>query len=276
MGQQYSVLISVYEKEFPEYLRAALQSILKQTLPPFEIILVCDGPLTIGLEQILEEFSQYVKLVRLPENVGLGKALAVGVQYCSCEWIARMDSDDIAANTRCEKQMRYVKQHPEVDILSGALAEFAGNALNEEEAEKNLISIKNVPETDKEIAKYIKFRNPINHPCVIFRRQKVIEAGNYQSCYRFEDYDLWVRMYIKQCVFANLNDVILYMRVNDMHRRRGGICYAKGIIQFWTKMYRRKMISGPQYIFAVVARIIVSLLPNRIRKTIYDRKLRKH
>ena len=274
--QRYSVLMSVYEKESPKYLRAALQSILKQTLPPYEIILVCDGPLTTGLEQILDEFSQDITLVRLSENNGLGKALAEGLHHCSCEWIARMDSDDISASGRCEKQLRYIQQHPEVDILSGTLAEFAGNALDEKEAERNILAVKRVPETNQKVAEYIKFRNPINHPCVMFRRQKVMEAGNYQPCHLFEDYDLWIRMYKRNCVFANLDDTILYMRVNEMHRRRGGLRYAKEIFAFWTKMYRRKIISAPQYICVVAARVIVSLLPNYIRKVVYDRKLRDH
>lgn len=187
-----------------------------------------------------------------------------------------MDSDDISASGRCEKQLRYIQQHPEVDILSGTLAEFAGNALDEKEAERNILAVKRVPETNQKVAEYIKFRNPINHPCVMFRRQKVMEAGNYQPCHLFEDYDLWIRMYKRNCVFANLDDTILYMRVNEMHRRRGGLRYAKEIFAFWTKMYRRKIISAPQYICVVAVRVIVSLLPNYIRKAVYDRKLRDH
>lgn len=276
MEQSYSVLMSVYEKERPEYLRAALQTILGQTLPPYEIILVCDGPLTVGLDLILNEFSKKVTLIRMSENNGLGKALAEGLKYCSCEWVARMDSDDLADSRRCEKQLRYVQEHPEVDILSGALAEFAGSALDEREAAQNILSVKYVPTTNEQIEKYIKYRNPMNHPCVMFRQKKVIEAGNYQSCYLFEDYDLWIRMYMKQCVFANLDDIMLYMRVNDMHRRRGGLGYAKAIVGFWTKMYHRKIISMPQYIYTIMLRITISILPNWIRKAIYDRNLRKN
>lgn len=276
MENRYSVLMSVYHKEKPEYLQAALISIWKQTLPPYEIVLVCDGPLTPELEQVIEQLQQQMSLetVRLPQNVGLGKALAEGLKHCSCEWIARMDSDDLAAADRCEQQIRYIREHPQVDILSGTLAEFAGEALSVEDAKQAVLSSKQVPVTNTEIQEYIKYRNPVNHPCVMFRRSKVLEAGNYQPCYLFEDYDLWLRMYLNRCIFANLPDTILYMRVNEMHKRRGGVKYAKAIIRFRTKMLRMGVISCPQYLYTTTARVAVSLLPNGIRKRIYDKRLR--
>lgn len=274
MEQSYSVLMSVYKKEYPAYLKAAIDSIINQTLPPYEIIMVCDGPLTKELEQVLQEYQYYLTLVRLKENVGLGNALAEGLRHCSCQWIARMDTDDIAVGERCEKQMKYLHQHPDVDILSGTLVEFIGEALNETEVAEAILSLKSLPLTHCEIEKYMKKRNPINHPCVMFRKEKVLEAGNYQPCCLFEDYDLWVRMYLKQCTFANLEDILLYMRVNEMHRRRGGWNYAKAIAVFWRRMYQRNVVSMPWAFGMMISRVVVSLLPNRIRKVIYDKKLR--
>ena len=187
-----------------------------------------------------------------------------------------MDSDDIAASDRCEKQMAYLQAHPEVDVLSGTIEEFQGNVGTEREARDFVLSIKTVPRTQEEVSSYIKMRNPVNHPCVMFRKSKVLAAGGYQPCPLFEDYDLWVRMYQNGCRFANLPDTLLYMRVNDMHRRRGGISYIKPLIHFWTGMYRRQMLSFSQYIFVLLSRVLVSLLPNGIRKMIYDKKLRNH
>ncbi|MFR5731884.1 MAG: glycosyltransferase [Clostridium sp.] len=109
MDKRYSVLMSVYKKERPEYLHAALKSMTGQSWRPSEIVLVCDGPLTTELEAVLKdaEFHSLLKTVRLEKNAGLGAALAKGLPECSCEWVARMDSDDIAASNRCEKQLRY-------------------------------------------------------------------------------------------------------------------------------------------------------------------------
>ncbi len=278
MDKHYSVLMSVYKREQPEYLEAALNSMIGQSWKPSEIVLVCDGPLTKDLETVLnrEVFRDVLKLVRLSENVGLGAALAKGLPECTCEWIARMDSDDISAFDRCEKQLKYLELHSETDVLSGTIAEFQGEAQTEAGARSCVVSTKYVPQTQEEIASYIKIRNPINHPCVMFRKTKALAAGGYQPCSLFEDYDLWVRMFQAGCNFANLPDTLLYMRVNDMHKRRGGLSYVKPVCHFWTGMYRRGMLSFGQYIFAMLSRIAVSLMPNGLRKMIYDKKLRNH
>ena len=278
MDKRYSVLMSVYKKERPEYLYAALKSITRQSRKPSEIVLVCDGPLTEELETVLKdtEFQTLLKTVRLEKNEGLGAALAKGLPECSFEWVARMDSDDISATDRCEWQMEYLEAHPETDVLSGTIAEFQGEAQTESEAKLCVTSNKCVPQTQEKIASYIKMRNPVNHPCVMFRKSKALAAGGYQPCPLFEDYDLWVRMFQAGCRFANLSDTLLYMRVNDMHRRRGGISYIKPICHFWTDMYRRGMLSFAQYSFVLLFRIAVSLMPNGMRKMIYDKKLRNH
>ena len=290
MEKQYSVLMSVYVKEKPEYFRAALDSMLRQTLPPTEVVLVCDGPLTEALDEVIAEYegrfpeqfapesdllTPLFRVIRLPENGGLGRALAIGLRQCQCEWIARMDTDDIAPENRCELQMGYLDQHPEVDVLSGTLAEFQGDSVDVNEIQNRVVSLKPLPEDHEAIAAYLKSRNPVNHPCVMFRKAKAVEAGGYQPCLYFEDYDLWVRIFLQQGRFANLPEVIHYMRVNEMHRRRGGWGDVKAIVSFRTKMYREKVITLSEYLVTTTARIIVSLLPNRIRKLIYDKKLRE-
>lgn len=272
----YSVLMSVYDKEKPEYLRASLNSIIGQSLPPDEIILVCDGPLRPQLETVIREFSSSLKLLRLPENAGLGNALSKGMALCKNEWIARMDSDDIAAKDRCLLQLEFLRQHPEVDVLSGCVAEFQGNSVTEQEAVSQIVSYKTLPQTHEELRTYLIDRNPMNHPCVMFRKSKVLAAGGYQPCPLFEDYDLWLRMYQDGSVFANLPEVLLYMRVNDLYMRRGGMRYAGTIIRFRTKMLQAGLISPVRYFYTTAARVAVSLLPGGIRKRIYDIKLREH
>ena len=124
----FSVLMSVYEKETPEYLQAALDSILvNQTIMPTEVVVVEDGPLNDGLYDILEEFRKKfpcLKTVPLRKNVGLGDALNEGLKHCSYEWVARMDSDDIAVDTRFESQLTFIKHNPDIDLLGGNITEF--------------------------------------------------------------------------------------------------------------------------------------------------------
>lgn len=275
MNNQYSVLMSVYGRDNPRYLGAAIDSILGQTLKAAEIVLVCDGPLTRELDQVIGRYEEHLHLVRLPRNQGLGAALSQGLGQCSCEWVARMDSDDISASDRCARQMEYLQAHPDVDVLSGTLAEFEGGALTGAEARNQVISYKCLPTDHQAVGRYIRRRNPVNHPCVMFRKSRVQQAGGYQPCPLFEDYDLWVRMYLDQCHFANLEETLLYMRVDGMHRRRGGIPYVRANVNFWTRMYRRRMISPVEYLGTVAVRCAVSLMPNSLRRLVYEKKLRR-
>lgn len=276
MDRRYSVLMAVYQKDCPMYLQAAIESMLNQTELPDELILVCDGPLTDKQNEVIEEYDDDMIILRLEENQGLGVALSEGMKLCHNEWIARMDSDDISTVNRCALQLNYLQQHPEVDVLSGTLAEFEGNACTENEALKQITSYKILPEFYDELKVYICRRNPINHPCVMFRKSKVLDVGGYQSCYLFEDYDLWIRMFQGGAIFANIPQVLLYMRINNMYERRGGRRYAKAIIKFSMKMYQNQLITIPQFLIAVAGRVLVSMVPSNVRRYLYKSRLRRH
>ena len=128
MGKQYSVLMSVYYKEKPEYLQQSMESILHQTIPASDFVLVCDGPLTPELDSVIEkmqqQFGPVLHVHRLKENGGLGKALNAGLEQCTCELVARMDSDDVSRPDRCEKQLQIFAEHPEYSLVSGIVEEF--------------------------------------------------------------------------------------------------------------------------------------------------------
>ena len=91
-AQNYSVLMSVYHKEKPEYLCKSMQSIYEQTLPTNDFVVVCDGSLTDGLNDVSAEmkklFSTRLNIVRLSKNGGLGNVLKVGMKRCTNELIA--------------------------------------------------------------------------------------------------------------------------------------------------------------------------------------------
>lgn len=203
----YSVLISVYSKEQPQYLQAAIESVFCQTVTPSEIVLVKDGPLTNELESLILSYrSPVVKIIALPENKGLSYALNEGLKYCSFELVARMDSDDICFPDRFEKQVSYLNSHPEVDIV-GAYAtkiDEHGNFLNE---------LVKVPISHENIIRLI-WTCPMNHPTVMFRKDKLVAVGGYNpnAGPRQDDYDLWFRCAEKGLHFANIPEPLLYYR----------------------------------------------------------------
>lgn len=271
--KEYSVLMSVYYKEKPEYLKQAIESIQTQTLATNNFVLVCDGPLTPELDAIINvkqhEMGDSLNVVRLAKNGGLGNALNEGIKHCKNELVARMDSDDIAYPDRCERQINVFNTHPEVSICSGIVEEFA--------ATPEVVEVKRVPpEFHEEIVKFAKKRNPFNHPCVMYKKFAVEAVGSYQDFYLLEDYYLWLRMLMAGYQGYNIQKPLLYMRAgSDMYLRRAGWKYAKTQIQLFKFMKKQGFINNGQYIKSCMIRSGSALAPNWLRKFVYGKVLRK-
>ena len=273
MASKYSVLMSVYHKEKPEYLKQAIESIQAQALLTDDFVLVCDGPLNDALDGVIfakqQEMGTVLNVVRLAKNGGLGNALNEGIKYCKNELIARMDSDDIAYPDRCEKQLSVFDEHPEVGICSGIVEEFT--------TDPNTVDAKRVPpETNVEIVEFAKKRNPFNHPCVMYRKSVVKAVGSYQDFYLLEDYYLWLRMLMAGYQGYNIQEPLLHMRAgSDMYKRRAGWKYAKTQAKLFKFMKQQDFIGEWQYIKSCVIRSGSALAPNWLRKFMFEKVLRK-
>lgn len=266
--ENYSVLMSVYFKEKPNNLRQAMESMRKQTIPPDDFVLVCDGKLTPELETVIaqeqKKFGDVLHVHRLKKNCGLGNALNAGLKYCRNELVARMDSDDISRRDRCKKQLKLFAEHPQISFSSGTVSEFFDDP-------KNSTGKRYLPITDAEIRKFSRKRNPMNHPCVMFKKSAVEKSGGYNETYHlFEDYYLWVRMLMNGYKARNCNEILLDMRSpEDMYERRGGKKYAEDMLRFHQWMKRNGWSRKIDYLSSAVPHAIVCVLPNRIRKIIY-------
>lgn len=278
-GKAYSVLMSVYGKENSVWFKKAAESMLKQTAPPDEFVLICDGPLTEELETAVEELDRsypgMFQILRLKENVGLGEALRQGILLCRNELVARMDSDDIACPDRCRQQLELFQKIPELAFSSGTIAEFFDER-DLESSETAALRLRMLPQSHEEIVSYAKKRNPMNHMAVMLKKSAVLQAGNYQSAEGLEDYDLWSRMLQLGFRAGNLKETLVWARIgNGMEQRRGGVKYAGRMARFQTLLLKRGFLSLPQYIVNCCIRIPVSLLPGRIRAAVYGVCLRR-
>ena len=268
----YSVLMSVYHKEKPEYLKQAIASIQAQTLPTDDFVLVCDGPLNDALDAVIakkqQEMGKILNVVRLAKNGGLGNALNEGIKHCKNELVARMDSDDIAYQDRCEKQIAVFYKHPEVSICSGIVEEFT--------CTPDVVDAKRVPpEVHEEIVEFAKKRNPFNHPCVMYKKSAVEAVGSYQDFYLLEDYYLWLRMLMAGYQGYNIQESLLHMRAgSDMYLRRAGWKYAKTQARLFKFMKSQGFIDEGQYIKSCVIRSGSALAPNWLRKLMIEKVLR--
>lgn len=268
---KFSVLISIYAKESPEFLTQVLESLTVQSLPADEIVIVKDGIVGSELESVLDQYAKKLplKVVGYDQNRGLGYALAFGLQQCRYDWVARMDADDIAVKDRFEKQIAYLEQHPEVELLGCSTMEFTDSASDARIGRR-------LPCSHEEIRNFLKKRNAFNHMTVVFKKQAALDAGNYRESPGFEDYYLWVRMVLNGVRTANMPDSLVYARVgNDMIGRRIGFRYAKEEYRFYKKLRKLKFLNYAEFIKVVCMRIPLRLVPKPMLAFIYKKLLRK-
>ncbi|EXF57468.1 glycosyl transferase 2 family protein [Acinetobacter sp. 1294596] len=271
----FSILLSLYHKEKPEYLEKCFESIWdQQTLKPTEIVLVLDGSIGEGLTKSVEHWQQklgnILKIVTLAENVGLGKALNEGLKHCTNEWVFRMDTDDICVEKRFEYQLQFIKNNPNVVLFGGQILEFDQNI---DHADK----LKPAPEKYTDILRFSKQRNPFNHMTVAYKKSIILSLHGYQHHLFMEDYNLWLRVISKGYEVANLSQVLVYARVgNGMHARRRGSEYIKSEKQLLNLKMALKTQSLISAYITFILRSLFRFLPSNLLGFVYNNLLRKN
>lgn len=265
---RFSVSMCVYGKDNPDWFREAVDSILSQSVPADEIVLVVDGPVPETLGALIGEYESRgaMRVIRLPENRGHGEARRIGLQSCTHEIVALMDADDISLPDRFEKQIAVLTKDPSLSIVGGKIAEFT-------DTEDNIIGYRTVPTEHGEICTYLKRRCPFNQVTVMFRKSHIEEAGGYLDWYCDEDYYLWARMYLAGMRFANLPDTLVHVRVcKDTYCRRGGKRYFQSEAKLQGYMLKNRIITLPQYLINVGQRFVLQILmPNGLRSLIFKK-----
>lgn len=271
----FSVLLSLYKKENPKYLKEALDSIFCQTVRSDDVVLVEDGLLPDNLEVVVRDYERQfheLHVVRFEQNRGLGVALNEGLKYCKHDIIARGDTDDINHPDRFERELKILLEHPEYDLISAWIDEFVDNP-------KQIHSQRRLPEKPEDIYKYGKHRCPVNHPVAMYRKKAVEKVGGYQTDLFPEDYYLWMKMLKAGYKFYNIQDSLLSFRYNpETIKKRGGWRYAVDEAKTqWKAYHQLHYLSIADFCFNVSIRFTTRIFPNKLRQFIYAiiRKLRK-
>lgn len=270
---KYSVLMSLYYKEKPEYLQLAVDSMLNQTVKPDEIVIVEDGPLTDALYAVLQGYTQaYPEMIRTvvnPTNIGLGLALNRGLTECRNELVARMDTDDISKPDRCEKQLKVFSQNPELTIVGAYVDEF-------HDAPDQVVSVRTVPQTHEEIYEFAKKRSAFNHPVVMYRKSKVQENGGYADLRRNQDVDLFGRMLFNGCKALNIGEALLWFRSNDnLAKRRKSWENTKSYIDTIKRFWKMGYAGLTDYMIVAIAQTSMFLMPVKLQHWVYKTFLRQ-
>jgi glycosyltransferase involved in cell wall biosynthesis len=268
METNYSVLMPLWYKEKPEFLKASIGSMAKQTIPPSDFVLVRDHEIPSELTAVIEQSVgsipvNYVDAYELFGH-GLGSILAKGVENCSYELIARMDSDDIAFPDRCEKQLAVFTRNPELAIVGGTIAEFS-------DTPEKISSYRMLPEKHEDIIKFAKHRNPFNHPSVMLRKNQILNVDNYDTSFKAcEDYDLWFRVLMNGGEGYNIVEPVLYFRAGEnLIKHRGGKKNYQFYIKLKKKMWDNNFISWFDFLISINIQRFFYYSPFFIQKMIY-------
>ncbi|AQL43318.1 hypothetical protein BV210_11720 [Halorientalis sp. IM1011] len=272
-GHSLSVVCSTYRGDDPDELTTALESVFEQTRPPDEVVLVADGPVPSDIDAVIDRFldahPSVLRVERLPENRGRGEARRVGVEAASHKLVALMDADDVCAPTRFERQLDFLDEHPDIDVVGSYLSEFV-------ESPDDPVAVREVPPGHEDIAKRARHRNPINQTTVVFRRDMALSAGNYRNVDRMEDYGLWVRMLLEGATFANIPETLVAARAGEgMYRRRGGIDYARAELRLQYEFWRWGFLGPARVLANLCTRVPLRLVPNHVRGAVYELLFRR-
>lgn len=268
-----SVLMSVYNAEKPERLDRAIRSVWDdQTLKPSQIILIKDGPLSIALDEVInswqEKLGNTLCVIINDSNLGLTKSLNKGLKVVECEYVARMDSDDIAHPDRFKCQVEFLNYHPEIDVVGGTIQEFNDNNPN--------IGKRYYPTNPDEIKKYIVRASPLAHPTVMMRNSLFLNGFKYDENYiTSQDLALWFDLLAHGHQISNLKDVTLYFRLEDNTFARRSRKKALGEMKIYFRGIKSLYgIFSLNYIYPLM-RFVFRMLPQKVVKLLYNSSIRK-
>lgn len=262
------ILLPVYKKDNPSHFKIALESLLSQTYGNLVIYIGCDGPLSGELSQQLSEYTKNNRIKVLPfsENRGLACVLNDLISEArkdNIQFLARMDADDLSVPDRIEKQLSFLQNNPEIDVVGGAIEEIdsAGNPKNKKVS---------YPLTHTECRKFFRYRDPLAHPATFFRMRYFDKAKGYRPEYRKnQDTMLWFDGFMNDCKFSNLPEVVLKFRVNDsFFGRRDGFKRAKQMLTDRFRMNKALKYDLSAYVFAFMM-FGMTLSPTFIKKFLY-------
>lgn len=265
----FSVLMSVYRNDRPEWFQLAMDSIREQTLLPAQMVLVVDGPIPETLAETVRGYENQdcgfeLNVVRLAENGGLANAMNVGRRECTQKFIARMDADDYSLPTRFERQAAVLREQPELGLICSWQGEFGDD-------HTKMTALKTLAEHHDELIAQLKWRSVIPHSSVVMNREAVEQVGGYRSEFGLlEDYDLFTKLALSGVRMHCIQEPVYRMRVLPEQRaRRGGLSYIPGEWKFRHQLYRNGFITQREFLVSSTAYTVFRLSPAFLKTLLY-------
>lgn len=269
---KYSVLMSVYKNDNPQFLKSSIESMLNQTIIPEQYVIVEDGPVDGETEAVIrhyeESYPELFSIHRLKKNGGLGNALNQGLKICRNELVARMDADDVSMPERCKKQLLRFHEKSELVILGTQIKEFIGDTTN-------IVSIRNVPCNYIDIQRFARRRSPFNHPTVMYKKSVIENMGGYPTLNRKEDLELFINAVYNGVYSENLEDALLFYRTSEENqKRRRTWINCKEYIQVMYGFYRKGYLGFIDMLYVAVGQMVMHIAPTKMINYLSRRFLR--
>jgi hypothetical protein len=264
----FSVILPIYKKNTISEVINCLNSILKQTLLPNEIIIIYDGYVSIDIKNIVNNkiFFFKKKIIQNAANIGLGLTLKKAVLNCTYDLVIRVDADDISVKNRFYELISAAKKNKKVDVIGSYILEKYNNHYYN----------RKTPCSSKNIKNFIHYKNPVNHNSVFFKKKSIVKNGNYSDVKFFEDYYLWFKIIKNKGRILNLDKILVYTNIdNNFYRRRTGYKYLKFFFIFLNLIYKKKFINTLNYLFLISLRTPIIMMPLLINRIVYQNLLRK-
>ncbi|MDA8640092.1 glycosyltransferase [Flavobacteriaceae bacterium] len=254
----FSVLLSVYLKTDVFQLTECINSIEKQSLLPSEIILIVDGPISFDVDLFVKRYERLkFEIIRNKFNLGLPLSLNKGLNKCKYEIVFRIDSDDICLHNRFEIQLEKFKKNSKLAVLGTnvMLIDNKSCQINKE---------RKIPLSNSEIRKILPFKNPFNHPSVVYKKSVILAVGGYSNVYLYEDWYLWFKISkLNDIEFENLNEKLIKYRIRQFDDRKG-FKIIKAEANFYLLLLKNKHINILYFIINVSIKFCVRLMPSKI------------
>jgi glycosyltransferase involved in cell wall biosynthesis len=253
-----SVLMPVYNTP-EEYLRAAIESILKQTFQDFEFLILDDGSTENNVEAVVHSYTDSrIVFGSNGKNLGIASSRNKLIDLSVGEYLAVMDHDDISLPERLRVQADYLDSHPEVGVLGAWMEKLPRR------------KVVRYPETNAEIEDMLMYHPPFAHPSIMFRKNVLLRNGiRYDREFKVaDDYDMYIHL-IGKTHFANLPLVLFRYRShkgNTVHRCKykmwdesGRIC---GVAraenpEIWNRARRRSVFEKQYRLFGFIPLLTV-------------------
>ncbi|WP_153552724.1 glycosyltransferase [Halomicrobium sp. LC1Hm] len=266
-----TAVVRLYRDNTVTGFERTMDSLLAQSCQPDEILVVEDPRTRDNVSSRAQSYSaEYPKMVRVYriEPTNRGGALKAGVCAANTDLVAILDCGDVATSDRFDRQLAFLSENQSVDVVGSYTEEFTTTPDDSH-------TCREVPTAPSTVEIFARSRTPVHQTSVMFRRQAVLDVGNYSAMARMEDYDLWVRMLVAGKSIANIPDVLAKAHADkSLYARRGGFSYLCDEVRLQWRFYQIGFLSGTALLRNLIMRAPVRLLPRSIRKHLYRRLLR--